>query len=468
MMKWIRGGTIITATEIFVGELLAKDGEIVALGKDLRALTSGAVEEIDAGGLYVFPGAIDAHTHFDLPFMGTASSDDFKTGTLAAAAGGTTSVIDFAIQSRGRPLAEAVSQWHEKAAGKAAIDYGFHLAVTDYNESVEAELPKIIEQGITSFKCFTAYKNALMIDDGQLFNVMNRMKALGGMVSLHAEHGDLIDVLAKRYLMAGKTDPVFHELAHTAIGEGEATHRAIALSRIAGVPVYIVHLTCNEALQAIKDSVSRYRHPVLAETCPQYLLLDREVYEKADFEGAKYVMSPPIRTRADQEALWAGLRDGFLQVVATDHCPFFFKGQKEKGRGDFSKIPNGGPGVEDRFKLMYTYGVDKGRISLNRFVQVMCSNPARIFGMSKKGNLTPGCDADIVLFDPLTKGVISAKSHHHNCDYSLFEGYETKGEIVGVLSRGDWVVKDKKVVGAPGRGKYVPRTKFDPMTGYVR
>jgi dihydropyrimidinase len=308
------------------------------------------------------------------------------------------------------------------------IDYGFHMAVTDLNEKTQAEVPGIIEGGVTSFKCFMAYKGALMVDDGQLFRLMSQVKSLGGLVTLHCENADLIESLVARFKGEGKTAPVYHELSHTAIGEGEATHRAIALSRVAGHPTYVVHLTCDEALHHVKDSLARHRHPVFAETCPQYLLLDREVYEKPGFEGAKYVMSPPIRTRADQEALWAGLRDGFIQTVATDHCPFNFAGQKEMGKSDFTRIPNGAPGIENRFNLMYTYGVAEGRLSLNRLVQILCANPARIFGMyPRKGTIAPGADADLVLFDPSRKGRVSVKTSRHRCDYSAVEGMETRG-----------------------------------------
>ena len=472
MKKWIRGGRIVTATEDFIGELLIGDGQILAVGHDLQGLVSGAVEEIDARGLYVFPGGVDAHTHLDLPFMGTSSSDDFETGTIAALAGGTTSIVDFAIQERGQTFAETLNCWHEKAAGKATIDYAFHLGVTDLNDKTQAEIPAVIAGGVTSFKCFMAYKGALMVDDGQLFRLMTQVKDLGGIVTLHCENAELIDTLVSRYLKEGKTAPVYHERAHTAVGEAEATHRAIALSRVAGHPVYIVHLTCDEALHHVKDSVARNRHPVYAETCPQYLLLDRSVYEKPEwgsFEGAKWVMSPPIREKADQEALWAGLRDGFIQTIATDHCPFNYVGQKDMGKASFAKIPNGAPGIENRMNLMYTYGVLEGRFSLNRFVQLMSSNPAKIFVMyPKKGTLAPGADADVVLFDPGKEGVISVKTSHHRCDYSAFEGFKTKGEPVSVLSRGEWVFKNGKVMATRGRGQFLKRARFAKTEAYVR
>ena len=467
--KWIRGGRIITASEDFVGEVLVGNEQILAVGKDLKALAPAGCEEVDAAGLYVIPGGVDAHTHLDLPFMGASSSDDFETGTIAALAGGTTSIIDFAIQEHGQSFNDALNRWHEKAAGKATIDYAFHLAVTDLNDKTYAELPQIVEGGVTSFKCFMAYKGALMVDDGQLFRLMVRAKELGAIVNLHAENAELIENLVARFLKEGKTAPVYHELAHTAIGEAEATHRAIALSRVADHPTYVVHLTCNEALDAVKDSLTRHRHPVFAETCPQYLLLDRSLYEKPGFEGAKYVMSPPLRTKMDQEALWAGLRDGFIQTVATDHCPFNFCGQKDMGKDNFTKIPNGAPGIENRMNLMHTYGVLQKRISLNRFVQLMSSNPAKIFGMyPKKGTIAPGADADIVLFDPNRENTISVKTSKHRCDYSSFEGFKTHGEAVSVLVRGNWVLRNNKVTVKPGSGRYLKRSRFTGTSEMVR
>jgi dihydropyrimidinase len=467
--KWIRGGTIVTATDEFKGELLIGDGKILAVGQDLSGLAPAAeIEKIDATGLLVLPGGIDAHTHLDLPFMGTSSSDDFETGTIAAMAGGTTSIIDFAIQSQGRTLNDALNTWQEKATGKSVIDYAFHMAVTDLNDKTMAEIPGLIDGGITSFKTFMAYKGALMVDDGQLFRLMQRVKELGGIVTAHCENAEVIETLVKQALKDGKTSPTWHERTRPDIGEGEATNRLISLSRIVGHPTYVVHLTCDEALHHVKDATARHHHPVFAETCPQYLLFDREVYERPNFEGAKFVMSPPIRGKKDQEALWAGLRDGYIQTVATDHCPFHFKGQKDMGKDNFSKIPNGAPGIENRMNIMYTYGVCEGRISLTRFVQLLCANPARIFGMTKKGNLVPGFDADVVLFDPSKEGTVSVKTSRHRCDYALFEGMRTRGETVGTLLRGEWGFKDGKVVTPKGNGKFVRRAKFTGKQELVR
>lgn len=467
--KWIRGGRIVTATEDFTGEVLVRNGLVAAVGTDLKGLIPAGCETVDASGLLVLPGGVDCHTHLDLPFMGTSSSDDFETGTIAAAAGGTTSIIDFAIQTQGHTFTEALNQWHEKASGKAVVDYSFHLAVTDYNEKTHAELPAIVDGGVTSFKCFMAYKGALMVDDGQLFRLMTTVKHLGGIVTLHAENAELIESLVARFKREGKSEPVFHERAHTAIGEAEATHRAIALSRVVDHPTYVVHLTCDEALHHIKDSLGRHRHQVFAETCPQYLLLDRSYYERQGFEGAKWVMSPPLREKQDQAALWAGLRDGFIQTIATDHCPFNFSGQKEMGRGDFSRIPNGAPGIENRMNLLYTYGVAEGRISLNRFVQITSANPAKIFGMyPKKGTIAPGADADIVLFDPHREGVISVKNSKHRCDYSAFEGFKTKGEALSVMLRGEWLYKDGRVTAPKAYGRFIKRDKFNKVSHWVR
>lgn len=475
--KWIRGGRIITATEDFVGDLLIGDGQVLALAKDLEALgvvgkgagSLGSVEEVDARGLFVFPGAIDVHTHLDLPFMGTSSSDDFESGTRAALFGGTTSIIDFAIQEPGHSLEDALKSWHDKAKGKAMIDYSFHMAITDLNKKTEAEIPILIEKGITSFKVFMAYKGALMIDDGQIFRLMTLVKKEGGMVTAHCENAELIETLSQRYLEEGKVSPLYHERSHTAIGEGEATHRLIALSRIVGHPVYVVHLSCHEALEQVKDSVSKHQHPVFAETCPHYLLLDRSHYEKEGFEGAKWVMSPPLRTQKDQEALWAGLRDGFIQTIATDHCPFHFNGQKDRVKDNFTQIPNGAPGIENRMNLMFTYGVLQNRLSLNRFVQIMSTNPAKLFGMyPRKGTLAPGSDADLVLFDPTRETVISSKTSQQQCDYSTFEGFKTKGDTVSVLSRGEWALQEGKLRAKPGAGRFIPRARYRAETALVR
>ncbi|MEK7692543.1 MAG: dihydropyrimidinase [Bdellovibrionota bacterium] len=461
---WIRGGRIVTASEDFVGDVLVVDTQVAAVGTDLAALVPAGAEKVDAQGLLVFPGGVDAHTHLDLPFMGTSSTDDFETGTIAAAGGGTTSIIDFAIQTQGKTLNEALHEWHRKAEGKAVIDYGFHMAVTDLNEKTQAEVPGLIQNGITSFKCFMAYKGALMVDDGQLLRLMTQVRDLGGMVTLHCENAEVIETLVAKHKKEGKTAPVFHELSHPAMGEAEATHRAITLSRIAGHPAYVVHLTCDEALHHVKESTARHQHPVFAETCPQYLLLDRGLYESPGFEGAKWVMSPPLRTTRDQAALWAGIRDGYIQTIATDHCPFHFSGQKDMGKTDFSKIPNGAPGIENRFNLMYTYGVVQNRISLRRMVEVLCANPARIFGMyPRKGTIAPGADADIVLFDPTKSGAISVKTSRHRCDYSAFEGFKTQGEPVSVLTRGEWALRNGKIEARKGSGQFIRRARFQGM-----
>lgn len=465
--KCIRGGNIITAVDNFIGDILIGDNKILVVGKKLDCPIG--TEEIDAYGLYVFPGAIDAHTHLDLPFMGTSSTDDFESGTIAAVYGGTTSIIDFAIQSPGGTLHEAKIEWLKKAEGKAIIDYGFHMAVTDFNEKIALEVPKIIASGIPSFKCFMAYKGSLMVDDGQILELMTIVKEHGGIVSAHCENAEVIDKLANNYLNAGKRTPLYHEFSHPSIGEGEATSRFISLSRIAGHPSYVVHLSCDEALHHIKDCVSRHKHQIFAETCPQYLLLDRKVYESPKFEGAKWVMSPPLRTIADQDALWAALRDGFIQTIATDHCPFNYNGHKDIGKNDFSKIPNGMPGIEHRMNLIFSYGVLKNKISLNRFVQLMSTNPAKIFGLyPQKGTIAPGSDADLVLFDPNQKNIISVNESRQNCDYSAFEGWETQGAPVGVLTNGEWALKNQTLQDRLGAGRFLKRAPFSCVDSYVR
>jgi dihydropyrimidinase len=465
--KCIRNGTVITAADCFVGDILIADRAILAIGQNLDVPIN--TEETDASGLYVFPGAIDVHTHLDLPFMGTSSADDFSSGTKAAVFGGTTSIIDFAIQTPGQSLYSALQRWKEKAEGKAVIDFGFHMAITDFNDATAAEIPQLILDGITSFKCFMAYKGALMVDDGQIFRIMTLAKQHGGIVTAHCENAELIEHLTKKHLVAQQTDPIYHELSHSAIGEGEATNRFISISRLVDHPAYVVHLTCNEALRHIKESTSIYQHPMFAETCPQYLLLDRSLYARPNFEGAKWVMSPPLRTNADQEALWAGLRDGYIQTIATDHCPFHFSSQKITGKGDFSKIPNGAPGIENRMNLIFSYGVLKNRISLNRFVQIMSTNPAKIFGLyPRKGTIAPGSDADIVLFDPHKENTISVQNSHHNCDYSAFEGWETTGAPISVLANGKWLLKNGVVQDTPPSGRFLKRNAFNKTESYVR
>lgn len=455
----IKNGTVYTASDSFSADILVSDGKIVRLGLGLEAGAGDTV--IDAAGMEIYPGGIDAHTHFALPFMGTVSPDDFETGTVAAACGGTTTIVDFIIPGKGQKLAAALAAWHEKAAGKAVVDYGFHMALPEVNAQVLAELPGVVEEGIPSFKCFMAYKGALMIDDDQLLQVLRAAKEHSALVSVHAENGDMLTHLMKRFAAEGKTGPEYHVLAHPAETEGEATHRAIVLAEFAGAPLHIVHLTCEEALREVVAAKLRGQL-VLAETCPQYLLLSEDLYRKNGFEAAKWVMSPPLRAAANQDKLWAGLRDGFLQTVATDHCSFNFKGQKEMGKGDFTKIPNGIPGVGDRVNLLYTYGVRSGKLSRNQFAAVIATNSARIFGLyPAKGTVAVGSDADLVIFDPARKGEVSVKTSRHNVDYSAFEGFKLDGLPAFVISRGKVVARYNEFTGEKGHGRYLKRKKFE-------
>jgi dihydropyrimidinase len=458
MRKLIRGGTVVTASDTYQADLLIEGEKVVAIGKDLEA--DGA-EIIDAGGCYVFPGGIDPHTHLDMPFGGTVTADDFETGTRAAAFGGTTSIIDFCLSNKGQSLREAIAIWHEKARGKAAIDYGFHLMIAEANDQVLEELEYVVaEEGIVSLKVFMAYKNVLQADDETLFKTLIRARELGALVQVHAENGDVIDYLTKRALAEGQTDPVFHALTRPPEAEGEATGRAAALTALADSQLYVVHVSCAQAVQQIAEAREK-GWQVFGETCPQYLTLDVSYLEKPDFEGAKYVWSPPLREKWHQEVLWNALQSGILQTVGSDQCSFNFKGQKELGKGDFTKIPNGGPLIEDRFGVIYSEGVHKGRISLNQFVDVIATKAAKLFGMfPRKGTIAINSDADLVIFDPGATRILSAATHHMNVDYNPFEGMKVHGEVVSVLLRGEFVVRDKQFVGRPGDGQFIKRARF--------
>jgi len=456
--KLIKGGTIATAADLYKADILIEGERIAAIGEDLSAPDA---EVVDAEGLYVFPGGIDPHTHLDMPFGGTTTKDDFATGTKAAAFGGTTTIIDFCLTQKGRPLREAVAAWHAKAKGKVAVDYGFHLMIAEMNDEVLAELPVIMaEEGITSLKIFMAYKNVFQVDDGTLYRTLLAAKEHGALVMVHAENGEVIDYLVTKALAEGHTEPIYHARTRPPELEGEATGRAAALTALADSQLYVVHVTCAEAVARIAEARSKGVR-VFGETCPQYLVLDESYLEKPDFEGAKYVWSPPLRTKEHQEALWNALRSGQLQAIGSDQCSFDFKGQKELGRGDFSKIPNGGPTIEDRFSLLYSEGVAKGRITLHQFVDLVSTQAARLFGLfPKKGTIAVGSDADLVLFDPNAVRTIRAEGHHMAVDYNAFEGMEVTGEPVSVLLRGRFVVKDKQFVGEPGMGQYLRRSRF--------
>lgn len=458
----IRNGHIWSASDDCTGDIFVSNGKILAIGGDLKDKFT-ADEVIDASGMYVFPGGVDVHTHMELPFMGTYSADNFETGTLAGLYGGTTSIVDFAIQSKGSPLKDCIAAWHDKSDGKAVADYGFHCAVTDYNPSVQKEISELINQGITSFKLFMAYKGALMVDDRQILGFLVEVKKHGGLVSFHAENGDLIDFLVDKFKKEGKLSPKYHALAHAPEAEIEAAGRVMDLAQYMNSSIYIVHTTCRGVLERVERNLQRDQK-VLIETCMQYLLLDDSCYEKPGFEGSKYVMSPPIRKKDDQGALWKGIQTGLIQTIATDHCPFNFKGQKEMGKDDFSKIPNGAPGIENRLELGFSEGVVKKRITMNKFVEVMCSNPARIFGLTEKGSINVGKDADVVIFDPNKKHTISAKTHHHNVDNSIYEGWEVTGKVMTVLSNGRVVIRDGKAADIEkGQGRFIKRKQFNPV-----
>jgi dihydropyrimidinase len=454
MRTLITNGTIVTAVDEYPGDVLVEDERIAAIG---TTLDIPADERIDARGKYVLPGGVDVHTHLDMPFGGTTSADDFESGTIAAAFGGTTSIVDFAIQYKGQTLHHAWETWMRKAESKAVIDYGFHMIMTDLNDQTEQEMDALVCQGVTSFKLFMAYRGVFMLDDGSIFKALLRTGKNGGMICMHAENGDVIDVLVQRALRAGQTAPKYHALTRPARAEAEATHRAIALAEIADVPVYIVHLSAAEALEMVAEARDRGL-PAYAETCPQYLFLSDENYEEPGFGGAKYVMSPPLREKAKQAQLWRGLAFNDLQCISTDHCPFCMKEQKELGRSDFSKIPNGAPGIETRMSLVYDGGVREGRISLNRFVELTSTSPAKIFGLfPRKGTIAPGSDADIVIFDPNRTVTLGAKTLHMKVDYNPYEGRRVTGAADTVLSRGRVVIENGQFAGRAGRGSFLKR-----------
>lgn len=454
----IANGRVVTATDTFAGDVAINGGKIAAIGENLSR--ENATRVIDAGGSYVLPGGIDVHTHLDMPFGGTTSSDDFETSTRAAAFGGTTTLIDFAIQYKGQTLRTAFDAWMQKASGKAVCDYAFHCIITDLADAQLEEMNALVREGVTSFKLFMAYPGVFMLYDGSIFKALRRTANNGGLVCMHAENGNAIDVIVQQALAEGKKAPKYHALTRPTTAEAEATARAIALAEMAGAPVYIVHLSCNDALEKVREARDRGL-PVYAETCPQYLYLSIENFDVPDFEGAKYVFTPPLREKWHQEKLWNGLKRDHLQVVSTDHCPFCFKEQKELGRGDFTKIPNGGPGVEHRMSLIYSGGVAAGRFSVNRFVELVSTTPAKLFGLyPRKGTIAVGSDADLVIFDPNRKHTISAKTHHMRVDYSMFEGIEVTGMPQTVLSRGRIVVDDDKFLGHAGAGEFLKRSTY--------
>jgi len=454
----IKNGTIVTATDKYQADIYVVNETVHTIGKNLDMK---ADKVIDATGKLILPGGIDCHTHMELPFMGTTSSDDFETGTLAGLYGGTTSIIDFAIQTQGETLNAALDTWHKKADGKAVGDYAFHVGVTDLNSTTKKEIKDIIQQrGASSFKVFMAYKGALMVDDRSIVELMTETGKYGGVVIAHCENGEVQEKLVEEHVAAGHKEPKYHALCHPESSETEASGRFINMAHQTKSPCYIVHMTCEGALNQVKDATKR-NQKVDVETCIQYLVLNDELYEKPGFEGAKWVFSPPLRKPKDQEALWAALKQGLVHTVGTDHCPFCMD-LKKMGENDFSKIPNGAPGVENRMELLFSEGVMKNRISLNKFVEVSSTNAAKIFGMfPKKGTIAIGSDADLVIFDPSEKHTMSAATHHMRCDYSAYEGMEVTGKTKTVVLRGTVAIEDGKALVGKGFGKYISRATYN-------
>ena len=459
----IKGGTVVTAVDTYLADVAIIDDKIAAIFGPGAAPSGPWDVTIDATGKHVLPGGIDAHTHMDMPFGGTTASDDFETGTRAAAYGGTTTIVDFAIQTKGDPLRKGLDGWHGKAEGKGAIDYAFHMIMTDVNEGTIQEMGQLVNEGVTSFKMFMAYPGVLFVDDGQIFRGMQRAAELGALICMHAENGIPIDILVQQALAKGHTAPIYHGLTRPQIAEAEGTFRAICLAEMAGAPVYMVHLSAERALKQVVEARDRGL-PVFAETCPQYLFLSQDDMARPDFEGAKYVCTPPLRPAHMQEDMWRGLRTNDLQVVSTDHCPFCMKGQKDLGADNFAKIPNGMPGVETRMYLMWDGGVRKGRISMNRFVEITSTAPAKIFGLyPNKGTIAVGADADLLVWDGEKRHVLSDKTLHMRVDYTPYEGREVVGAPTHVLSRGKVVVENGKYVGKKGDGRFVKRSTFNLM-----
>ena len=453
----IEGGRIVTGGDDYVADVYIEGETITTIGESLDV---DADRVIDAAGMYVLPGCIDPHTHLDMPFGGTVTIDDYLSGQVSAAFGGTTCHVDFAIQSKGQSIAAGIEEWHAKAKDKAVIDYGFHIIVTDLNEETFEELETLPDQGVTSYKLMMAYKDVLMVDDATLFEVMQLATRTGALVMVHAENGDAIDVLVKEALAAENTEPRWHALTRPPELEGEATNRAIQLAHVAGCPLYVVHVTCKEAVDPIK--VARDRGwPVWGETCTQYFFIDQTFLDRPNFEGAKYVYSPPVRHKSNQDVLWNAVRTNALSAISTDHCAFLFDGQKTLGKDDFSKIPNGAPGLEDRLMMIHHFGVNEGRVSLNRMVELLATNPAKLFGLyPRKGTIAAGSDADVVVFNPGKELTISAATSHSKSDYNLYEGTQVVGAPEIVLSRGQILVEDGELRVAPGVGRFVERARF--------
>ena len=457
MSLLIEKGRVITASDDYIADVYCENGRISAIGTDLASRIR-AERIIDAKGQYVIPGGIDVHTHLDMPFGGTTSTDDFETGTIAAAFGGTTALVDFAIQYRGQTMRHALDEWMKKASGSAVIDYSFHMILTELPDAGLGDMDAMVrDEGVTSFKLFMAYPGVFMVDDATIFRALRRTGENGGLVCMHAENGGVIDLLVQEALRKGEKAPKYHALTRPPRAEGEATGRAIALAEMAGVPIYIVHLSSADALQKVREARDMGL-PAFAETCPQYLFLSYDNYEEPGFDGAKYVMSPPLREKWHQDVLWKGLAKDDLQVISTDHCPFCMAGQKELGKDDFSKIPNGAPGIETRLTLVHNGGVRQGRISLNRFVELCSTTPAKMFGLfPRKGTIAVGSDADIVVFDPAKEQTLGLKTLHMRVDYNPYEGTVVRGAPSCVISRGSVIIENDRFVGKKGAGQFLKR-----------
>jgi dihydropyrimidinase len=457
MRTLVKNGRIVTAVDDYHADLLIVDGTIAEIA---RGITDREAEVIDANGRMVIPGGVDPHTHLENFTGRTTTSDDFLTGSRAAAVGGTTTLIDFAKQNKSDTLTQVYHTWQDKARHRTCIDYAFHLIVVEMDQACLEEIPWIIEQGVTSVKMYMAYRGRLMVDDGTIFRTMLAFKEHGGVVALHAENGDVIDVLVQQAVAAGKVAPKYHAVTRPPVTEAEAVFRGICIAEVAECPVYFVHLSSRQALEQVQRARDRGL-PVFAETCPHYLLLDASLYDQPGFEGAKYVLTPPLRPVEHQEALWTGVRTGDLAVISTDHCPYCFADQKALGKDDFSKIPNGGPGIEHRLSLIYNAGVHGGRINNNKFVDLIATQPAKIFGLfPRKGTIAVGSDGDVVIFDPQGELEISASTHQMNVDYNMYEGMRVRGTADEVLLRGKPIVRERKYVGQPGDGQYLPRQRF--------